>query len=435
MPPWMPISRFLRLICRQPSVSRRLVVRGPWSVVEEYKKLALKHNLFATDDEQRTTDSFEEKGNAEISHQPLYQLRKMTRVDRLMNQAVANEIFPGGVLLVSLKGEVVFFNAYGLAHLSTRTPMTPETIFDLASLTKPLATTLAVMRLVQLQKIDLQQSLGRLLPEFRGTDKARVKIKHLLYHNSGLPGYRPYYQALKALARNSRRSALRSLLVQEPLIHPVGKTILYSDLGFMILAWVIERLAGRRLDHFVGDEIYQPLKLNNLFFIADNHPGGRGPFAATEKCPWRRKVLEGQVHDENAYVVGGIEGHAGLFGSATDIHRLLIELLFTYHGQKDAGLFKKDLLHQFFRRLRGTDKALGFDAPSMSDASCGSVFSKKSVGHLGFTGTSFWMDLERSVVVILLTNRVHPARNNEKIKKFRPKLHDTVMEAVVGRIF
>jgi serine-type D-Ala-D-Ala carboxypeptidase len=359
----------------------------------------------------------------------------MESVDRLMRQAVAEKVFPGGVLLVSLKGEVVFFNAYGFANLSSRVSVASETIFDLASLTKPLATTLAVVRLVQQNKIQLEQSLGQLLPDFECTDKAKVKIRHLLYHNSGLPDYRPYFKTLVAMTKNSRRRSLRSLLVKEPLIHPIGKTIRYSDLGFMILAWVIERITHRRLDHFVGDEIYQPLGLNHLFFIADNLPANRGPFAATEKCPWRRKVLEGQVHDENAYAVGGIEGHAGLFGSAIDIHRLLIELLFTHHGQKGAGLFNKDWLHQFFKRLPGTDKALGFDTPSMTGASCGTIFSQNSVGHLGFTGTSFWMDLERSVVVILLTNRVHPTRDNEKIKKFRPKLHDKVMEVIVGKIF
>jgi CubicO group peptidase (beta-lactamase class C family) len=360
---------------------------------------------------------------------------ELKSVDNLMKQAVAEKIFPGAVLLLSVNGRVVFFSAYGFANLCSRAPVTTGTIFDLASLTKPLATTLAMARLVQQDEIQLEQSLGQLLPDFEPTDKAKIKIKHLLYHNSGLPDYRPYYKTLMAIAKNSRRNALRSLLVKEPLIHPIGKTILYSDLGFMILAWVIERLAQRRLDHFVGDEIYQPLGLSHLFFIADNFPGTRGPFAATEKCPWRGKVLEGQVHDDNAYAVGGIEGHAGLFGSAADIHGLLMELLFTYLGQKDAGVFNKNLLHQFFKRLPGTDKALGFETPSMTGASCGTVFSKNSVGHLGFTGTSFWMDLERSVVVILLTNRVHPTRENEQIKKFRPKLHDTVMKAVVGTLF
>jgi CubicO group peptidase (beta-lactamase class C family) len=346
-----------------------------------------------------------------------------------MNHAIAEKIFPGGVLLVSKEGETVFCNAYGVAHLSSRAPVTSETIFDLASLTKPLATTLAVMRLVQNEQIELEQHLGKLLPEFEHTDKARVKLKHLLYHNSGLPDYRPYYKMLNGVAEGSRRSALRELLVQEPRVNPIGQTALYSDLGFMILAWVVEHVAQRQLDRFVIDEIYQPLGLSHLFFITRTPEDNRTTFAATEDCPWRRKILEGQVHDENAYAVGGIEGHAGLFGTADDINRLLIELLFTYHGRRSTGLFQQDLLHQFFKRLTGTDKALGFDTPLRTGSSCGRRFSRTSVGHLGFTGTSFWMDLEQSVIVILLTNRVHPTRDNERIKKFRPELHDAVMNA------
>jgi CubicO group peptidase (beta-lactamase class C family) len=269
-----------------------------------------------------------------------------------------------------------------------------------------------------------------LLPEFERSDKAAIRLKHLLYHNSGLPDYRPYYKALKAVAKDSRRSMLHKHLVQEALVNPIGKTVLYSDLGFMILAWVIERVTGRRLDLFVADEVYRPLGLNRLFFISTNMDDNRGTFAATENCAWRRKVLEGQVHDENAYAVGGIEGHAGLFGTADNINRLLLELLFSYHGQPSAGLFRQDLLHQFFKRLTGTDKALGFDMPSLTGSSCGRGFSQNSIGHLGFTGTSFWMDLEQSLIVILLTNRVHPTRDNERIKEFRPKLHDTAMDAI-----
>jgi len=195
---------------------------------------------------------------------------------------------------------------------------------------------------------------------------------------------------------------------------------------------VVERVSDQRLDHFVTDEIYQPLGLNNLFFISRNPAEPRGRFAATENCPWRKKILEGQVHDENAYVVGGVEGHAGLFGTADNIYRLLAELLSIYRGQRTSALFHKDLLHRFFKRLPGTDKALGFDTPSVSDSSCGRGFSQNSVGHLGFTGASFWMDLEQSVIVILLTNRVHPSRENEGIKKFRPEIHDAVMNTIVA---
>ena len=356
----------------------------------------------------------------------------MESVDKLMRQAITDKVFPGGVLLVAEKEEIVFFKAYGYAYLLRHTPMTKETIFDLASLTKPLSTALAVMKLIQHEQIELEDPLSQILTEFERTDKAEIKLKNLLYHNSGLPDYRPYYKALEGTARDSRRSALRKLLVQEPLINPIGKTINYSDLGFMILAWVVERVSDQRLDHFVADEIYQPLGLTHLFFMSPNLADSGRHFAATENCPWRKKILEGQVHDENAYVVGGVEGHAGLFGTADNIYRLLVELLSIYRGQRKSALFHKDLLHRFFKRLPGTDKALGFDTPSESGSSCGRGFSQNSVGHLGFTGTSFWMDLERSVIVILLTNRVHPSRENEDIKQFRPVLHDAVRKTMVG---
>jgi CubicO group peptidase (beta-lactamase class C family) len=162
-----------------------------------------------------------------------------------------------------------------------------------------------------------------------------------------------------------------------------------------------------------------------------NAPAPHREFAATEQCPWRKKLLSGQVHDENAYVVGGVQGHAGLFGTAADLHKLLFELLSAYHEHRSATHFRPDLVRLFFRRLPGTDKALGFDVPAANNSSAGKYFSVNSVGHLGFTGTSFWMDLDRSIIVILLTNRVHPNRESAAIKAFRPKLHDTVMESLL----
>jgi CubicO group peptidase (beta-lactamase class C family) len=198
----------------------------------------------------------------------------------------------------------------------------------------------------------------------------------------------------------------------------------------MILAWVVEHVAGRRLDHYVADEIYRPLRLKQLFFNAHNATALKGSFAATENCPWRREILVGQVHDENAFAVGGVEGHAGLFGTAGDVNTLLIELLRTYQGHITGGVFNRNLLHQFFKRLLQTDKAMGFDMPLFKGASCGRGFSLNSVGHLGFTGTSFWMDLENSTIVVLLSNRVHPTRENEGIKAFRPRLHDAVMNTL-----
>ena len=356
----------------------------------------------------------------------------MKSVEQLMQKAVAENIFPGGVLLVSREGNPVFHNAFGYRDLLTRSPVTTETIFDLASLTKPLATALAVMALVEDGKLALDQQLGDVLPGFVKDSKAAIEINHLLNHNSGLTDYRAYFKKIEPIRPVKRKSALRQLLVKEPLVNPVGSHVLYSDIGFMILEWLIEEIAGKRLDQYLAETIYGPLQLNNLFFVDLNGDPRPGEFAATEQCIWRRQMICGQVHDENAYAAGGIGGHAGLFGTASDIHCLLNHLLGAYQGQPSTRLFQPDKVRLFFNRLAGSDKALGFDMPSESGSSAGRFFSSNSVGHLGFTGTSFWMDLNRSIIVILLTNRVHPTRGNGAIKGFRPLLHDAIMQTLLG---
>jgi len=357
----------------------------------------------------------------------------MKHVNRLMKDAVAENVFPGGVLLVSLDRNIVFFEAYGDANLFSGRKMTKETVFDLASLTKPLATTLAVMALIQQSRLTLKENLGSILPLFKNTDKEKIRVENLLYHNSGFPDYRPYYKRLCKIEPRRRKDALRELLAKEPLIHAPGEQILYSDIGFMILCWVIEEISGRRLDRFVTENIYRPLGLDNLFFVDVDGKTRQREFAATERCPWRNILLEGMVHDDNAYAVGGIEGHAGLFGTAGDILILLSELMTVYHGNPSTGVFNIDWVQLFFKRKEREGRALGFDTPSSVDSSCGRYFSERTVGHLGFTGTSFWMDLDGGVIVVLLTNRIHPSRDNDRIKAFRPILHDAVMENVSDR--
>jgi CubicO group peptidase (beta-lactamase class C family) len=357
----------------------------------------------------------------------------MESVNNLMKQAVSNEVFPGGVLLVSTAGSEIFFQKYGYANIFSGRLMTRDTVFDLASFTKPLATTLAIIKLISQQKLELGQRLGSILPQFNSTDKGRISIENLLYHNSGYPDYRPYYKALCKLEPSLRKDVLRELLVKEPLINPPGKQVMYSDIGFMILCWVIELVSGNRLDRFVMKEIYHPLGLENLFFVDLDSMPRQVKFAATERCSWRNILLEGAVHDDNAYVLGGIQGHAGLFGTAQDVLSLLSELMAAYLGSPCAGVFDRDLIHMFFKQQEHTGRALGFDTPSPIEPSCGQYFSKNTVGHLGFTGTSFWMDLDRNVMIILLTNRVHPSRSNDKIKAFRPKLHDRVMTELIKK--
>lgn len=362
----------------------------------------------------------------------------MKEVDNLMQRAIVEHVFPGAVLLVSKDNAIRFEKAYGYADIFSKTRMTTGTVFDLASLTKPLATTLAVMELVEHERLELDQDLGSVLHEFDPNEKNHVTVRHLLSHSSGLADYRPFYRQLTKDPIERRKETLHHLLLQEPLIYPTGEKTLYSDIGFMMLQWVVERISGNRLDHFLSREIYSPLGVKadsdpGLFFVDLTSPmiqNRKMRFAATERCPLRNILLTGAVHDENAYAMGGIAGHAGLFGTARSVHALLQELLAGYHGGAGTCIFQKDLLRTFFKEQPGTNRALGFDMPSLPEASCGKYFSRKSIGHLGFTGTSFWVDPDQSIIVILLSNRVHPSRHNFKIKRFRPVIHDAVMENI-----
>ena len=358
----------------------------------------------------------------------------VSSAQRLMQDAVVDGVFPGGVLLVSQGGHVLIHQAFGMADPGEGTAVSTGTVFDLASLTKPLATTLAVMKLLERDQLTLDDTLGDIMMACRGTDKAGISIRHLLYHNSGLPDYRPYFQDLGGEEPARRRALILERILHELPAYPMGEKVLYSDLGFMLLRGIVETVSGSRLDDMVRKEIYLPLGLKDLFFVSAETPPQPERFAATEKCPWRHVRLRGVVHDENAFAVGGVDGHAGLFGTASDIHCLLGEILGTYSRVLPDGLFRSGLLKEFLDYGKGTERALGFDRPAAEGSASGCRFSENSVGHLGFTGTSFWMDLDRSIIIILLTNRIYSGRENEKIRNFRPVLHDTIMEALLDGV-
>ncbi len=347
--------------------------------------------------------------------------------DSLMHQAVKEKVFPGAVLLLQKDGVVLLHQSYGVANIGTNRSVTLETIFDLASLTKPFVTTLSVLLLAQSGQLDLAQPVASVIPAFKETTKEKITIEHLLYHTSGLPAHRAYFKTISKLPLHHRRNALNALLVKEPLVQEVGKTSVYSDLGFMVLRWVVEKISGQRIDRFSGERIFQPLEIDDLFFVDLKGEKPSCDFAATEKCPWREYLLEGSVSDENAYAVGGVDGHAGIFGTAAAVANIMEELLATYKGRINKGLFQRDWLNRFFARDPHSQRALGFDMPTGEVSSSGTLFSKNSIGHLGFTGTSIWSDLDRDITVVLLTNRVHPSRENIKIKTFRPLIHDAVM--------
>jgi CubicO group peptidase (beta-lactamase class C family) len=350
--------------------------------------------------------------------------------DHLMRRAVASRVFPGAVLLVACKGTVVLHQAYGMADLFTARPMTRETVFDLASLTKPLATTLATMMLVQQGRLDLDRPACDYWAPIKGQGKERITVRHLLSHRSGLPAWRPYHLFFRNFSPETCQRRFQEAISAESLSAIPGERTEYSDVGFWVLQWIVEQVAQLPMDRFVEDAIYGPLSVRPLFF---NRVGRQAsfPYAATELCPLRGRLLTGEVHDDNAHALGGVAGHAGLFGNAAAVWALLQELLLAAAGQMAHSLFDRDCIRGFFERQANSSWCLGFDTPAESGSSAGHSFEPGSVGHLGYTGTSFWMDRVRETIVILLSNRVHPCRYNLAIKAFRPHLHDAVMTALL----
>jgi len=357
------------------------------------------------------------------------------RIQGLVMDAAVDGIFPGAVLLVSRHQKIIFFEAAGNASLiPTPRPMTRQTRFDLASLTKPLATALAVLYFVSQKKVHLDASLPELLPlEHLPADKHEITLRQLLCHCSGLPAWKPYYLSLNSFPRKVRKTQIRQQILAESLVYPPATQTLYSDLGFILIEWILERISGQRLHRLIRRHLFGQMACATPDFIP--LPGEADPdpneFAHTEYCEWRGRVLTGQVHDENAYVLGGVAGHAGLFGTALEVKCVLDAILDTFTSENSSVSWSRDHLAEFLRPAYldpSSTWGLGFDTPAASESSAGQYFSAKSVGHLGFTGTSFWLDLEKEIAVILLTNRIHPTRSNETIKEFRPLLHDAVME-------
>ncbi len=353
----------------------------------------------------------------------------------IMEAGVRSRVYPGAVLLCAQKDKVFFHRAYGVADLRTGKPVSKDAIFDLASLTKPMATTALVAVLIQSGRLSFDTRLKEIIPEVRGTPKQAITVDMLLRHTSGLAAWRKYYKHLIRTGEMTRQT-LRQMILREPLEREPGKAQVYSDIGFMFLAWIIETLLGKRIDRAAANMVFQPLGIRDLFFIELEPGSGTGldktsyldsrispRLVSTQFCPWRDKTLTGEVDDDNAWAVGGIEGHAGLFGDAASVHIFCCEVLKALCG--DPGkVFSPDVMAALVKKYPGQDMVAGFDSPSPERSSAGKWFSKKSVGHLGFTGTSFWIDPESGLIVILLTNRTHPSRANERIRLFRPLIHD-----------
>ncbi len=357
-------------------------------------------------------------------------MNRLKTIDDLLHHAVGEGVFPGCQVMAGGAGGVAIAAVAGMTSLyDGGQKVGPDTVFDLASLTKPLATALAVMRLAADGTIALTDPACAVLEGACPSEKAAITWENLLCHNSGLPDYRPYYEKLLAMPAPGRKSELHRMIMDEPLLHAPGRCTLYSDIGFMLLQLCIEAVTGKTFPVFVQYDVFSSLSVSGLFFPSDNDLAtDPSDYAATEVCPFRG-LLQGVVHDENAFAVGGAAGHAGLFGTAGAVYQLLAKLLAAYAGDHGGGWLSPEWVRRFLTVPENAQRTPGFDVPSKVGSSCGRYFSKaRTVGHLGFTGTSFWMDLDRKIIVILLTNRVHPSRVNEKIKQFRPIIHDEIMQ-------
>ncbi len=371
---------------------------------------------------------------------------RWTPLQRLLEIGVDQEVYTAAVALVGFQGELRWEGVAGrLSRSVDAAAVTRDTVFDLASLTKPLATTSALMILVDQGLISLSTPLGKILPhDWLPPDKHHLTLGSLLTHRSGLPAWRPFYREVLTAPPPTRPTLLERLAAATPLEHAPDTVTLYSDLGFMLLKAVVEHLSGKNLDQFCREEIYRPLRLNILGFIplpkpaqilktenrkqkTENHI-----YAATEIGLIPGRSPAGEVHDENAWAAGGVAGHAGLFGTGREVFELAACLYRAYMGEK-VGPLTPEVVQRFFTVPPGADRTHGFDTPSGDPAqrAAGRYFSAHSVGHLGFTGTSFWLDLTTGQMIVLLTNRVHLGRDDKtKIQAFRPNFHEAASRAL-----
>ena len=349
----------------------------------------------------------------------------------VMAGAVAAGAIPGGVLAIGTHNQLIVRPFGKLTRDAKSTAVTADTLYDMASLTKVIVTTTSVMILLQQKRLDLDTPVARYLPEWSAAAKsdpdptwrARVTIRNLLLHDSGLPAHRDFFKQAMGY-----HAVLRSVLA-EPLVHQPGTQVEYSDLGFILLGEIVQRLTGVTLDEYAKQHIFAPLGMNASQFKPPRKAWAA--IAPTENdLDFRKRLMQGEVHDENAWAMGGVSGHAGLFSTAGDT---AIFAQMTLNGGIYAHhrVLTRATIQEFTARQVIGDSArkLGWDAVTQPSSS-GHYFSPNSFGHTGFTGTSLWISPDRDLFVILLTNRVNPTRANEQIRQLRPAVHDAVVQAL-----
>jgi len=358
---------------------------------------------------------------SEVQLQPAYDV---------IENAVKDKAFPGATLAVGFRGKVAI-HAFGkLSYDAKAAAVTPATMYDIASLTKVVATTTLVAKLVEgdfAVPLDLDTKIERYLPEWASGPQPewrhRVTVRHLLTHTSGLPAFKEYWRASK-----SKQDTLEKIFA-EPLEYEPGTKEIYSDLGIILMAEIIERLTGRKLDDLARSFVFSRLGMKDTMYLP---PKKLWPTIAPTEIDnnLRHRLVQGEVHDENAFAIGGVSGHAGVFSTAPDL-AAFCQMMLNGGVYAHQRILRRATVTQFTtpQQLSGGTRTLGWAVPTEGSSS-GYYFSAHSFGHTGFTGTSIWIDPDRQLFVVLLTNRVHPTRENMKIAQVRPALHDAVMQAL-----
>ena len=349
-------------------------------------------------------------------------------------------------MAVGQAGQVRFVEAFGQRQIDPApAPATVQTVYDLASLTKALVTSVLVMKGIEKGLLHLDRPLGDHLDLLQ--DRPEVTLRRVLAHAGGFHAHRRFYESglVRVEPSPANREAMVRWAAAEPLAYEPGSRSVYSDLGFILLGALVERVMSERLDVLADRLLFRPLGLSTLGFVdlmvgppTDQFRGL--DVAPTERCPVRGRLVVGEVHDLNTFVMGGIAGHAGLFGAVRDVMALAFALCSAYHGRGigqggvgDAPLVQPEVLRSFWQPagITGSTWRLGWDGPSAKGSLAGDLISRGAVGHLSFTGCSLWIDPEQETCVVILTNRVHPeVRDDPRFRALRPALHDAALQAI-----
>ncbi|HAY35217.1 MAG TPA: serine hydrolase [Ignavibacteria bacterium] len=363
-----------------------------------------------------------------------------SEVDNVILSGISDNAFPGAQLLVGNDKDIIYQKSYGNFTYDLSSPkVNDNSLFDIASVTKVVATTTAVMKLYEDNKIDLNEYVIKFIPEFSGGGKDNITVLNLLLHNSGLKAWIPFYKSCYS------KSDVLYEICNTDLSNPTNSKFVYSDLNAILLGIIVEKVSGKYFDEYCRQNIFDILGMKNTFFDPDENM--KQNILPTEyDSYWRFRQLQGEVHDEVAAVMGGVSGNAGLFSNSVDLFKFMQMMLnegnyFNPYsrGLKNEKMFNAETVNLFTEKFSDLQyentRALGWDTkPDGSESKyripCGEIISENSFGHTGYTGTSVWCDKDIKIIIIFLTNRVYPSRDNNGIREIRPEVHNKVIEAL-----